>query len=456
MRRRLLTVGLVGIVGLLVILEVPLAVLYARHQHNLLAIRESAAAEVAARELTVAVRADLQATVEQTLALRRTSFRSYVVLAADGTVSAASGTAWAALTDAERAMAARAASGRTVRPSTDSLLPNRPMIAAAPISQGEDTVGAVVVISSTAEVRSRIVQRWLLLLAAGVSAAAIYVAIALPVTRWLIRPISELTSAALGDEHQHRRRVDASSGPPELRRLGHAFNEMTDSVERALESQRAFAADASHQLRNPLTSLRLRVENLGPHVTSYGAATLRGALGEVSRMEEIVGQLLDLARADEAGMAHVEIDVGDVAEHRVRHWRSRYPARNIELRLTSAAEDTRVTAQPGSIDHVLDVLLDNALKFSPSASAVQVVVDEDDRGVGVRVIDQGPGMTTAECERACERFWRGSTTQSVPGSGLGLSIAHRLVTHNGGTLHIRPHQQRGLEVEVRLRHAVAG
>ncbi|GIJ60592.1 HAMP domain-containing protein [Virgisporangium aurantiacum] len=144
---------------------------------------------------------------------------------------------------------------------------DRPMVIAAPIGSGGETLGAVITISPTDRLRDRTGQVWLLLTGGGLLALVVFILMALALARWTLRPIADLDSAvhhiADGD---YDARVPAAGGPPELRRLATAFNEMVSTVSDVLERQRAFVSHASHQLRNPLTALRLRVEDLSEAV----------------------------------------------------------------------------------------------------------------------------------------------------------------------------------------------
>jgi signal transduction histidine kinase len=459
-RRRLLTVGLVGIVALLLTLIIPLAAVYGRQQQSTHAIRELAAAQITARELTVAVEGRMPSTIAQALALRAAPDRALVVLLRDGTVLGEMGISWADLSGAGQRIAQQALRGRAGQSPIDDVLPADDLVTAVPVSQGEETVGAVVSVSAIDATRGRIIDRWLLLAALAVLVIAAYIAVALPITHWLIRPIDDLTTAALRNGSRSRPRVATTTGPPELRRLALAFNEMSDSVERALERQRSFAADASHQLRNPLTSLRLRVENLEPHVDDIGAAPLADALGEVERMEQLVVQLLALAGAGEREDQRVPVDVAAVAAERVEHWR-RQSGRRIDLTVGDLSLGASASLCEGSLDHALDILLDNAVTYTSRDDSIDVRIGDAPSSsnhssgrLHVSVADRGRGMTASECERACDRFWRGPAAAGTLGSGLGLSIARRLIVQSGGELVLRPAPSAGLEAVITLQRWV--
>src|SRR5262249_42571197 len=141
-----------------------------------------------------------------------------------------------------------------------------------PVNDGGEVIGAVLTVSTTQRVRRSIAVWWAALAAIGLLAVSAGVMTAFRLAGWVLRPVTVLDvvthDIAAGDGMA---RVPTQQGPPELRRLAASFNEMADAVADALERQRAFVAHASHQLRNPLTALRLRVEELGPSlVDEYG------------------------------------------------------------------------------------------------------------------------------------------------------------------------------------------
>ena len=145
---------------------------------------------------------------------------------------------------------------------------------------------------------------------------------------WVLRPVTELDAVtheiAEGDRGA---RVQHRLGPPELRRLAASFNHMADAVSDVMDRQRAFVAHASHQLRNPLTALRLRVEELGPSLTDPdGRAEHRLALEETDRLALVLDALLTLARAEREENQRVTVDAAAVAASRVAAWAAAGPA----------------------------------------------------------------------------------------------------------------------------------
>jgi signal transduction histidine kinase len=275
----------------------------------------------------------------------------------------------------------------------------------------------------------------LLLGSAGVGVLLFAFALAaLPLTRWVLRPVRDLGIAAERlAAGQLEARAPEDEGPPELRGLAAVFNRMATSLTAALARERAFVADASHQLRNPLGTLRLRVEGLGRHLDTAGGRDLALALEETDRFGVIVDGLLRLAHAEAAIPERIDFDVAGLVRHRVEAWQPYLEAEGVPPRVD--IRPARARAAPDAVEHALDVLLDNARKFA-SGAPVDVTVAEAGGMVRVLVRDHGPGLPAGELARAGERFWRSPRHQNVDGTGLGLAVARALVEGGGGELRL--------------------
>jgi signal transduction histidine kinase len=345
----------------------------------------------------------------------------------------------------------RAGGGRTVWPWQRD-----PLIVAVPVTSGAEVIGAVVTLSPTDRLRADELRIWALATVTGLVALLVFVAVAVALARWMLRPIAEL------DGTVHRlaegtldARVPAGLGPPELRRLARSFNEMADTVIDALGKQRAFVAQASHQLRNPLTSLRIRFDNLGEYVEPAGREEHRLTLDEVDRLATILDSLLQLARAERGRHTCAPVDAAAIADDRMAAWRPLAEQRGISLCRTGDAHALAL-AVATAVDQALDALIDNALKFA--GTGARVTVDVQATGgdvVELHVIDDGPGLSADHRRRATERFWRAPDAQNVDGSGLGLPIAAVLVEASGGTLTLHDAQPCGLDARVSFPAAAA-
>ncbi|MFG2294488.1 ATP-binding protein [Streptomyces sp. NPDC048603] len=324
------------------------------------------------------------------------------------------------------------------------------LIVAVPVIHERTLVGIVVVCSELDDLQLEQWTIWAVVAVIGALALAMSGFLAEPLARWILRPVRYLEAAARRfADGDHTARVPVHLGPPDLRVLAETFNHLAEQVQHQVTVQKSFVSDASHQLRSPLVALRLRLENLEPHIEPDGSRGLEQALDEVDRMTGILNALLLLARAESGTRAAEEVDVLAVAEERVASWRLVAEPRDIALTVDGEG-DLVASAVAGTVDQILDVFLDNALRMAPAGSAVRVRLVEEAGMVVVRCIDAGPGMTAAERARACDRFWRGARAASTEGSGLGLAIAASLARVNSGQVLLEDAPGGGLNAEVRL------
>ncbi|MET7418435.1 HAMP domain-containing sensor histidine kinase [Dactylosporangium sp. NPDC005555] len=325
-----------------------------------------------------------------------------------------------------------------------------PFVVAVPVGRGGEVIGAVVTVSPVGARAAGVRTTWSVLAVGGLVVLFAGIVAAWSLARWTLRPVAELDAAAhelgAGD---YAARVPAADGPPELRRLGSAFNEMAATVADSLERQRAFVSHASHQLRNPLTAVRLRVEDLGADLTDPQAVEgHRLALEEVERLGEVLDSLLALARAERGRFELADIDAGEVAWARVVAWQPVAARKTITLRYVRPPHSLKARAVTTALDQALDALIDNAVKFSAEGSTVTVRPVADEGGVAVHVLDTGPGLTEQQRELATERFWRAPGTQNVDGSGLGLPIVAVLVEASSGRLDLLANEPSGLHARL--------
>jgi signal transduction histidine kinase len=289
---------------------------------------------------------------------------------------------------------------------------------------------------------------WLALAGLG-TLALTAVGVVAPFVRWILRPVHDLDVAARrlagGDLSS---RVPARTGPPELRELAGSFNQMADNVEVSQQQQRDLIADASHQLGNPLTALRLRIENLGDSCDDV--AGVDRALEETDRLNRIVESLLDLSQVGAHRPDLVEVEVATAVRKRCEMWRPVLAGLTVE-----APESAVALATADLVDLVLDALLDNAAKFA-GGSPVSVSVRVGEERIVLAVRDHGPGLHAEDVEKVGRRFFRGRQHQNVAGTGLGLAIVRARVLDVGGTMTVAPADGGGLRVEVALRRAAPG
>ena len=244
-----------------------------------------------------------------------------------------------------------------------------------------------------------------------------------------------------------------ANAPPEIRDLGASLATMAVRLDELLRRQRAFVGDVSHQLRTPLTALRLRLENLESHLAGESdRAELAAAVDETVRLSELVEDLLSMARLDQEPQLGTE-DLDRLAAERVDTWTALAEDAGIEVAARLAGRPVEVTVVRGGVEQILDNLVDNALKVAPVGSTVVVAVHAGARHADLTVADRGPGLDDDQKSRAVQRFWRGDA--NVGGTGLGLAIVDALARAAGGTLSLEDNPDGGLVVRVRFRLATA-
>ncbi|MGW2561926.1 sensor histidine kinase [Streptomyces sp. NPDC001514] len=322
------------------------------------------------------------------------------------------------------------------------------LVVASPVVRDGDVVAVVVTDSPTGQLRSQILTGWLLIAAGESAAMLLAVGAAVRLTGWVLRPVRVL-DAATHDIATGRlnSRVAAAGGPPELRRLARSFNEMADNVEEVLEQQRAFVADASHQLRNPLAALLLRIELLALELPE-GNEEIASVRTEGKRLAQVLDDLLDLALAEHASADLRLTDIGALAAERVAAWRPLADEKGVQL--TGRGPAVTAWADPVALSSALDAVIDNALKFTPGGEEVTVAVSADGEASTIVITDRGPGLTDEELGRVGDRFWRSNRHQNVKGSGLGLSITRALLSAAGGSISYAHAEPQGLCVTITL------
>ena len=327
------------------------------------------------------------------------------------------------------------------------------VLAAAPVVADEVIRGVVVAARPDEPVESRIVRLWLAL--GGVAAVALLlsVAIAVGAAQWVARPLRRLQTTALrwSDGSLHER-ADLSGGPPEIRATAGALNVMAARLDTLVHGSRAVVADVSHQLRTPLAAMRLRLELVRADLTSEGRTSpaeddLGVALGELDRLSRLVDGLLLVARAESAQSRPEPVNVTEIVRERQHAWQPVAQERGVVLLVDGPEEVVMASVTPGQLEQVLDNLLDNSLEAMTTGGRIDVRLTRDRDTVTIAVCDDGPGMTAEQQQAAFHRFVTGRTGS---GAGLGLAVVHRLVTADGGTVHLESSVGLGTTVVVQL------
>jgi signal transduction histidine kinase len=320
------------------------------------------------------------------------------------------------------------------------------LVAAAPIIDETTLYGAVRVSQLMGDVqeRGRRVIAGLVIIGLGALFAGLIVAFVLAGS--FSRPLRKLAAVAkrLGGGDLTAR-AETIEGASEIVQLARSFDDMADRVEATVKAQREFVSNASHQLRTPLTGMKLRIEAAmagGP--SEDVRRQLEAADTEVDRLAEIVNRLLVMARRIEEG-GPSEIDLDEAVHRALERWRERASQQGATL--TATGEGGRALGESADLDQILDNLIDNAVAYAPGP-----VVIETGRADGrafLAVKDVGPGIAADERHRVTDRFFRGRTAPKG-GTGLGLAIVRDLAEKWGGTVIVGPADGGGTRIEVRL------
>ncbi|MFE1298359.1 sensor histidine kinase [Streptomyces sp. NPDC058731] len=320
------------------------------------------------------------------------------------------------------------------------------LLTAEPAGEVHRPAGAVVLARSATPYHARVAAIWgwaAVITAAGLGASVL---LSVRLARWVSRPLSALdTTARKLGEGALDERADVGGGPPEVRWLAATFNTMAARTEALLHGHRAVIADVSHQLRTPLTALRLRLDVLAAGAQGGTAAELAAAQEEVARLSRLVDGLLAVARAEQATPRPAAVRVGEVVAERVAAWAPVAEERGVRL-AARAGPDVCAALGHGHLEQILDNLIANAVEAVAAGGSVTVGHRPEPGVVRVSVTDDGPGMPDELKAVAFRRFGH----PRARGTGLGLAIVHRLVTANGGTARLRDTPGGGLTVVLDL------
>ena len=312
---------------------------------------------------------------------------------------------------------------------------------AVPVLLGDSVLGVVRLSNPKSQIDEEVRNRVIGIVIAGLFTLLAAVGIAIPLALTIARPITKLTrrTERLADG-DFSVRADDATGPPEVRELSRSFNAMAGRLGLVIENQRHFASAASHQLRTPLTALRLRLEQaqeLVPSDASVLADTLDASRAEADRLQEMVEQLLALARLEGGSTATMSVNASEIARSRIEMWESLAAERGVRIS-GRIAEHASCAVIDGALEQIVDNYIDNALTVAPEGSEIVVSVVRSENHVVIDVIDAGPGLQPEQRDKAFERFWRGAATTNSAGTGLGLAIVLQLATASGGTAELLP------------------
>jgi signal transduction histidine kinase len=334
---------------------------------------------------------------------------------------------------------------RLIRHSVD--LGGDLLVVAYPVFSGGRVVGTVRLSQPMADVDARVRRSWEAIAAVAAVVVVVGLVVAWALATSLAQPLRSLAGTAMRLGRGDLGARAEVTGPQDVAAVAEELNRMAAELTALIDAQREFIANASHQMRTPLTGLRLRLEALAAGPPPDAEAEL--ALREVDRMSDLVADLLVLARAGVPPRSATTSDLVEQAQAAADRWRPVAEDRDQTFAVDAPDLPVRVGADPSDIAIVLDNLIENAIVYSPSGATVSVTVSQNGGGV-IRVADDGPGIHPTEATRVFDRFYRGRAGSAVPGgTGLGLTIVHDLATRWNGSVELEA-GGRGTQIAVRF------
>ena len=352
------------------------------------------------------------------------------------------GTSFASRPEIASALTGQVTSGRRF----SATLNHEILYVAVPVINGNRTIGTVRLTFPASVVDDAVSARVKgISTVAGITllvAAIVALLLAVGITRRLTK-LRDVTEEFSNGNFTVRAQIDG--GAPEIQSLARSFNKMADQLEKLISQQRAFAGDASHQLRTPLTALTLRLERVSELLAqdpTAAAERLDAAMVETDRLQRLVEGLLVLSRSEAKGVATTRQDASAIARERAENWDALAAEQNVAIAI-SIPDSAFVLATVGAIEQVIDNYVDNALEVVPAGSTITILIKADSDLTQISVLDEGPGLSEADLAKAFNRFWRARS--DTHGSGLGLAIVERLAEASGGHAELRNRQPHGLE-----------
>jgi two-component system sensor histidine kinase MprB len=289
--------------------------------------------------------------------------------------------------------------------------------------------GAIQVARPLDEVDRQLDRILLLLLFVSASGVALGAGLGAVVARTALAPIASFTrrTEQLAADPDPSERMEVT-GRDELTRLARSFNSTLDALERSVEAQRHLVADASHELRTPISSLRANIQTLqeAERLPARELAPLRADIvEELDELTALVADIVELARGSKPNELADDVRLDRIVEQVADRARVRAGER-VSFRVS--AEPTVVRGEPQRIQRAVSNLVDNAVKWSPSGGAVELGLKDGE----LSVRDHGPGFADVDIPHVFERFFRAEGARGLPGSGLGLAIVRQAAEAHGG------------------------
>ena len=320
----------------------------------------------------------------------------------------------------------------------------------APLQQNDPSSVTVVVWQSLQIVRDLTKVVIIVLGAFGIVVALAGYALGAQIARRGLVPLTRMAEVVSDIEaHDLSLRVGRQAHDDELGRLAATFDRMLDRLEGAFERQRRFTADASHDLRAPLATLRAEVDLAlrRERTTAEYRTALEAVAFDADRLDELIDALLAAARSDAGDVVLEPTDLAHTARSSVERISAFARAKHIAIDEQYASNVT-IAADGALLERAVLAILHNAVKYTPEHAAIHVSVETHADGARLRVRDEGPGFSHAALEHAFDRFWRDDSARGRSGSGLGLAIVRAIVTRCDGRVRVANDPAHGGVVEV--------
>jgi two-component system sensor histidine kinase MprB len=364
------------------------------------------------------------------------------IVCADGTVLRPAGATSELPTSARELAVARAGSGETLvsthvggthlRVLTRPLAPGRSAVQVArPLTEVDRSLRNIFIVLAIVS-------------AAGIGLAA---ALGALVARAALAPIQRFTrrTEEIAGDPDARERIEAI-GDDELARLARSFNATLDALERSVEAQRHLVADAGHELRTPIASLRANIQTIEEldRLPEHERRALRDdILVELDELTALVSDVVELARGSKPGRVLDDVRVDRIVNSLVERARGRA---GVDVAFSLDIAPTVVRGEPDRVNRAVSNLLDNAIKWSPQGGRIDVTL----RDGTLTVRDHGPGFAATDLPHVFERFYRSDEARGMPGSGLGLAIVRQAAEAHGGSVEAANAPGGGASVRVRF------
>jgi signal transduction histidine kinase len=323
---------------------------------------------------------------------------------------------------------------------------------AVPVVESGRATGAVRLTQSVEAVNDEVRRDVVALLALGAAVLALGLGLAWTIAGSLARPLRGLARTARQIAAGDLRTRATPTGSAEQVEVANAFNDMTDRLVRALDAQRDFVANASHQLRTPLTGLRLRLESasLRAEDPDLKRDLVAGEL-ETERLAKLLSNLLRLAQDGQPLTTATSMALAGVAERAAERWRDQAELDGHAIELDGEGEP-HVRASAGDLDTMVDNLVENALNYTAPDTPIRIEWGAEAGDAFIAVLDRGAGVDAKEAERVFDRFYRGSASRGgvVPGTGLGLAIVDALAGRWGARAALTGRPGGGTRAELRF------